>query len=175
MDASDRRITCFVHIVNLTVQRVLSAISKSKPIATNVQDKDKAKAKAKAKAGDDDYVPDNDGDGDGVGDDNDGDDGDDDGGDDDDEDEDGLKPQPAKQTFKEAATRDPLGLARKPVRVLRSRCVAFRQSLVLGKERGYFDLEPLDLLRDVAMRWDSTYQMIGRLLYLQLASTVPCT
>src|SRR5882757_7641301 len=49
-------------------------------------------------------------------------------------------------------------------RVLRSRRVAFRQSLMLGKERGYFDLEPLDLLRDVAMRWDSTYQMISRLL-----------
>ena len=118
MDASDRRITCFAHIVNLTVQHVLSAISKSKPIATDVQDEDKAKAEAKAKAGDDDYVPDNDGDGDGVGDDDDGDDGDDDGGDDDDEDEDGLKPQPAKQTFKEAAARDPLGLAQKLVRVL---------------------------------------------------------
>ena len=109
LDMSDRHITCFAHIVNLTVQCVLSAISKSKPIATNVQDKDKDKAKAKA--GDDNYVPDNDGDGDGVSDDDNGDDGDDDSGDDDDKDKDGLKPQPAKQTFKEAAACDPLGLA----------------------------------------------------------------
>ena len=116
LDMSDRHITCFAHIVNLTVQCVLSAISKSKPIATNVQDKDKDKAKAKA--GDDDYVPDNDGDSDSVSDDNDGDDSDNDGGDDNDKDKDGLKPQPAKQTFKEAAARDPLGLARKLVHVL---------------------------------------------------------
>jgi hypothetical protein len=82
-----------------------------------------------------------------------------------------------EQTFEEAAARDPVGLARRLVRVLRasnSRRVAFQASLKIGNEKKYFDLKPLELLRDVATRWDSTYLMIKRLIHLRLVSTVLC-
>lgn len=82
-----------------------------------------------------------------------------------------------EQTFEEAAARDPVGLARRLVRVLRashSRRVAFQASLRTGNEKKYFDLEPRELLRDVATRWDSTYMMIERLLHLRLVSNVLC-
>lgn len=136
-DASDRRIRCFAHIVNIIVQHVLSAISKSKASTEADDDEDESE----------------------------------------DEDEGGSLPRARdlsiEQTFEEAAGRDPVGLARRLVRALRasnSRRSAFEASLKNGNAKGYFKLPVLELLRDVATRWDSTFLMIRRLIDLRAVS-----
>lgn len=81
------------------------------------------------------------------------------------------------QTFEDAAARDPVGLARTVVRVLRasnSRRVQFRDYIVANKDKGEnFNLEPRELLQDVKSRWDSTYFMIRRFRHLKPVRPFP--
>ena len=82
-----------------------------------------------------------------------------------------LECHPDHQTFDDAVKQDPVALGCNIVRVLRSsghRRDAFDQHIRDGKEKGWFDVGNLQLLRDVKTRWDSVYHMLRRLRKLQL-------
>lgn len=87
---------------------------------------------------------------------------------------------PSRQTFEQAAKRDPVALARNIVRVIRSsgqRRSAFLEVIRDGNAKGYFGkgVKELQLLRDVKTRWDSVYSMISRLRSLRPVRLLFCT
>jgi len=87
-----------------------------------------------------------------------------------------------RQTFEEAVKRDPVALGRNIMRVLRNsgqRCDLFDDIVGNGNEKGWFQagnpprpiqLPLVQLLRDVATRWDTIYYMVRRLCEMRPVS-----
>ena len=82
------------------------------------------------------------------------------------------------QTFEDACAQDPIARLRKIVMAIRSsgqRRDALMSWIEMGNQSGLFVLQntpvqikPMQLLRDVGTRWDSTYQMIKRCIEMRL-------
>jgi hypothetical protein len=85
-----------------------------------------------------------------------------------------------KQSFEAACAQDPIARLRKIVMAIRSsgqRRDALMKWIEDGNRNGLFVLEntpvqiqPMQLLRDVRTRWDSTYLMIKRCIEMRLVS-----
>jgi hypothetical protein len=82
------------------------------------------------------------------------------------------------QTFEDACAQDPIARLRKIVMAIRSsgqRRDALMTWIETGNQSGLFvfqnnpfQIPPMQLLRDVRTRWDSTYQMIKRCIEMRL-------
>jgi hypothetical protein len=84
----------------------------------------------------------------------------------------------ATQTDADAITRDPISLARAMVHFVRAsstRRIAFENIIKQGNKDGDFatpdnpnhQIRNIQLLRDMEVRWDSTYYMIRRVLEMR--------
>jgi hypothetical protein len=139
-NAKDNRIICFSHAINLAVQDVLKEMSSVE-------------------------APEND--------------------DDDDFEDlaDAANTKEARgiaQSFENACAEDPISRVRKIVMAIRAsgqRREALTTWIENGNRNGLFvlqnapvEIEPMQLLRDVRTRWDSSYQMITRCIEMQLVS-----
>jgi hypothetical protein len=141
-DAKDNRIMCFPHTVNIAVQHVLDKMSSVKAPENDEDDPEDSADEANEADTDE---------GRGFG-----------------------------QTFEDACAQDPIVRLRKIVVAIRSsgqRRDALMTWIETGNNSGLFVLNnktvkilPTQLLRDVRMRWDSTYQMIKRCIEMRLVS-----
>lgn len=139
-NAKDNRIMCFSHVVNIAVQHVLRKMSS-----------------VKAPENDDDNSE---------------------GPTDDDDDAD--ENRGFGQTFEAACLQDPISRLRKIVMAIRAsgqRREALTTWIENGNKSRLFvlqnksvEIKPMQLLRDVRTRWDSTYQMIKRCIEMRLVS-----
>jgi len=85
-----------------------------------------------------------------------------------------------EQTFQNACAQDPIFRLRKIVTAIRAsgqRREALTTWIENGNKSGLFvlqntsvEIKPMQLLRDVRTRWDSTYQMIKRCIEMRLVS-----
>lgn len=162
-DPEQRRIGCLPHILHICVTKILKSVESRGKVPEDDDDDD-------GDLDDDDDSEDEDED-------------DEDDGDDDnifkylDEFPDDEDPASDKDEDDLAERRNPLGLLRKIIRTIRrsgDRRRAFRQNIITHNStssrlfpHSTKDIPVLELLRDVAIRWDSTYRMISRAFKLR--------
>ena len=170
-DAGDTRLSCFPHVVNLATQCILQSLTNTDLMGeTDIfEDDDDEDVGARAGNGEDSEDSSDD----------ENDDDDDDGGnsDDDDDDDDDAGPRKGATTYQDACVSDPITLCRKIARTVRSsgqRRDEFDELIMKGNTRGWFKVSGesvqvplLQLLLDIKIRWDSTFNMIKRFIELQ--------
>lgn len=144
-DASEHRISCMPHVINICVQHILKSVGGAAQDPDDSDDEEEdGKPEEDNESEDDDFevVPD--------------------------------PSRWGSQTYDQAAAGNPLKRLRTLIRTIRSsgqRRRAFQRCIAVGNAEGHFpnpegdgmlSLPELELLRDVSTRWDSSYRMIDR-------------